>query len=46
MEPGEFDIESLRDTRNLKAKGISNKSNNAKYVVRRTRQSEKRAQQA
>jgi hypothetical protein len=46
MEPEEFDIESLRDTRNLKAKGISNKSNNIKDVARRTRQSEKRAKQA
>ena len=43
MEPEEFDIYSLKDTRNLKAKGVSNKSNNAKDIARRTRQAEKRA---
>lgn len=42
----EFDIYSIKDNRNLRAKGVSNKSNNAREVARRAKQTEKRANQA
>lgn len=36
----------MKDNRNLKAKGVSNKSFNAKDMAKRAKQAEKRAEQA
>lgn len=46
MEADEdFDIYTIKDNRNLKAKGINGKNNSAKEVARRAKQTEKRSNQ-
>lgn len=45
MDNQEFDIYSLKDNRNIKASGVSNKSFNKTDIIHRLQQTEKRTTQ-